>query len=196
MRRNIFIITAFCLTFALFSCGDKEKKTSHRNFTEEEAIENVDNSDIVPEEEVEVDRTDWMKDDIQAVFDNVIPQYKDRHAPDQDYLIREYCTEDFKDLNRKVSKLTSATGEVGPIDCDIWIMAQDWSKNLAVKVVKAEMLSEKEGVVNYVITNGNSEKSCRVIVKKEIGKWKIDDFQYQHNGKWKSYKKVMKQYVG
>ncbi len=67
------------------------------------------------------------------------------------------------------------------IDCDYWLQAQDFTTPV-FKIKESHATDDSNGYVDIIIkVFGAEDKNavkCRVVVTKEKGKWKIDNFKY------------------
>ena len=91
---------------------------------------------------------------------------------------RQYCSRGLTDLMRQVNVIDSLhhPGEVGFLDADYWIMAQDFGSDLAVSDVKTVTMSGKEAVVQLMLHNLGTTKPVSLKMLNEGGDWKIDNF--------------------
>lgn len=140
------------------------------------------------------DRTLEVRKAVQGIYDHVARQYNDGTTPDGGDLCRQYCTDSFIELNRRVTKLCNATQDIGPMDADRWVMAQDY-EDVSFKVEAAEMTADKAALVDITITSLGQSHPGRILVMHEHGMWKIDDFYFNYNGKWISERKMMEDYL-
>ena len=76
------------------------------------------------------------------------------------------------------------------IDCDYWLQAQDFTTP-TFKIKDYHVTDKDSGYVDIEIkVFGETDKegvACRVVVKKENGKWKIDDFQQKYEGEYRGW---------
>ncbi len=107
-------------------------------------------------------------------------------APDAHLLrsYQDYCSNGLTDLMRQVNVMDSLhhSGEVGFLDSDYWIMAQDFGSDLAVSDVKTVTMSGNEAVVQLTLHNLGTTKPVSLKMLNEGGDWKIDNFIDEENG--------------
>lgn len=196
MKKAFMLTPLFLLLLA--SCSDSKKGGSSNDdfgkgdtFVEEDA---VSEEEIISE--VTIDRSAIMKEQIQNIYDEIIPQYLANNAPDRVRLMQNYWSEELLELDRKATKLANATNdELGPIDFDEWIRAQDWDNTLSANIVKGQLTSNETGAVIVEITNCGKTYYIRFMMKFEHNEWKIDDIQYKDRGYWEGIRKFYENYL-
>ena len=123
-----------------------------------------------------------MADFVDEVYSDVFDAYAEEHeregiAPDRSAFDRKYLTESLQKI---------INGE-DMIDADYWIQAQDYTTPV-FKVVDCHADDENGGYVDIIIKvfgeDDQSATDCRVVVRKENGEWKIDDFQHLQDGQY------------
>ena len=127
----------------------------------------------------------------EAIYDVVIPQYQaDTAFTDAAFQLRsDFCTREWTRLEKRDMEIMQQTQEMGAIDYDVWIGAQDWSEDLAVQYVKRfRSVSEDTVWVNVGLTNCGEERDLFLVMVQEHGLWRIDDFPLLIEGEWYSPK--------
>jgi hypothetical protein len=107
-------------------------------------------------------------------------------APDDHRLnsYSDFCSSGLTDLMRQVNVIDSLhhAGEVGFLDSDYWIMAQDFGSDLAVSDVKTVSINGNEALVQLMLHNLGTTKPVSLQLLNEGGNWKIDNFIDEENG--------------
>lgn len=171
---------------AMSSCNDKKQQSN----TMDDAWGKGDGP--ATEVPAEMDYSSSIKPQIQEMYDDIFRTQRTadgNYDPDQ-----QYCTESYLELSRKAKKLSRAIGELGPMDYDHWTQGQD-ADNPEANVLNVEMTGENEAAADVEITDFGHKQSVRIIVKKEHGQWKVDDFITYYNGKTHSERKSMNDYI-
>ncbi len=94
----------------------------------------------------------------------------------------------------KVNEIDSLNheGELGFWEFDYWIMGQDWH-NLSISDIEVKNVAENEATVQLKLHNFDSVQTVDLLLVKEDGSWKIDDFK-QADGDM-DLKRAMQQYI-
>lgn len=87
--------------------------------------------------------------------------------------IKKYCSSAFISTYNKYQK--AIEGEIGDIDYDIWLQAQDAIKPSA-EVIEVSMNGDSKAEVNLGLTNAGTKSAITLVVVKDGDLWKIDDF--------------------
>ena len=105
-----------------------------------------------------------------------------------------YCSSEWNRLMKKVNEIDSLyhQNEMGFWDFDYWIMGQDWH-NLSVSDVKVKTLTDTEATVGLSLHNFDNVKQLCLLMKREDGTWRIDDFVDMEFGT--GFKKDMQDYI-
>ncbi len=105
-----------------------------------------------------------------------------------------YCSSEWNRLMKKVNEIDSLyhQNEMGFWDFDYWIMGQDWH-NLSVSDVKVKTLTDTEATVELSLHNFDNVKQLCLLMKREDGTWRIDDFVDMEFGT--GFKKDMQDYI-
>jgi hypothetical protein len=90
---------------------------------------------------------------------------------------KDYCTRDLNRLFKQIDEIDRLyhSGEMGFIDADYWIMAQDWNE-LSISDVEVLSLTPIEASVQFNLHNFGDSKPVALRLLMEDGEWKIDDF--------------------
>lgn len=105
----------------------------------------------------------------------------------------KYCSDEFWTLLKECRLLEDEDNLL--IDWDLFLQAQDWDKpEMEITGIEA---GEKGAVtVNMVLKDLGEERDSRLVMVKENGEWKIDDFPYPSvEGGWMSVKQQIKDFV-
>ncbi len=105
-----------------------------------------------------------------------------------------YCSNEWNRLMKKVNEIDSLyhQNEMGFWDFDYWIMGQDWH-NLSVSDVKVKTLTDAEATVELCLHNFDNVTQLCLLMKREDGTWRIDDFVDMEFGT--GFKKDMQDYI-
>ena len=107
---------------------------------------------------------------------------------------KDYCSKEWNLLLAKVNEIDSLNheGELGFWEFDYWIMGQDWH-NLSISDIEVQNVAENEATVQLKLHNFDSVQTVDLLLVKEDGSWKIDDFK-QADGDM-DLKRAMQQYI-
>lgn len=108
---------------------------------------------------------------------------------------RNYCSREWNDLSRQIREIDSLyhAGELGFWEADYWIMGQDWHQ-LSISDIEVLNVSPTEADVKFMLHNLGEAKPVALILVKEDGIWKIDNFKDLNIDM--DWKRAMKEYVG
>lgn len=108
---------------------------------------------------------------------------------------RNYCSREWNDLSRQIREIDSLyhADELGFWEADYWIMGQDWHQ-LSISDIEVLNVSPTEADVKFMLHNLGEAKPVALILVKEDGIWKIDNFNDLNIGM--DWKRAMKEYVG
>lgn len=125
---------------------------------------NANNNNISPQNEKEI-----VIDRVKYIFKEV---YENGIDGDSEFLSTEYMN-----LQKKEQEVTPE-GEIGFIDYNHWIQAQD-DNNPSMMVLSAEILSEAKASVKIKIkpnSFSDEQSDVELVLIYERGDWYIDDF--------------------
>ena len=105
-----------------------------------------------------------------------------------------YCSGEWNTLLKKVDEIDSLyhQNEMGFWDFDYWIMGQDWH-NLSISDVKVTTLTDTEATVELRLHNFDKVVPLCLLMKRENGTWRIDDFVDKESGT--GFKQDMQDYI-
>ncbi len=105
-----------------------------------------------------------------------------------------YCSGEWNTLLKKVDEIDSLyhQNEMGFWDFDYWIMGQDWH-NLSISDVKVTTLTDTEATVELGLHNFDKVVPLCLLMKRENGTWRIDDFVDKESGT--GFKQDMQDYI-
>ena len=108
---------------------------------------------------------------------------------------RNYCSREWNDLSRQIREIDSLyhADELGFWEADYWIMGQDWHQ-LSISDIEVLNVSPTEADVKFMLHNLGEAKPVGLILVKEDGIWKIDNFKDLNIDM--DWKRAMKEYVG
>lgn len=115
-------------------------------------------------------------------------------AQNRDRFDAKFCTREWNDLVQSIHVNDSLfhEGEIGFFEADYWIMGQDWD-HLSISDVTLDSIGDTPPVVSFVLHNLGTSKSVNVVLLKEEGSWKIDNFIDMDN--FFDWKQAMLEYV-
>ncbi len=175
MRTSLLILTIASL-LTLSSCGNKKANKSSSNDTETLAEQ-------TPEQALE------------NIYSKVVEDYSDENKGTDISNLDEFVTDDYKALQKQTNEKADKQGEMGPIDWDVWINAQDCQ---GLKLLGMRKVKDADGGVIMMVTLQNCGEENDVYVKmtKHNGNWLIDDFLYNWEDSLYSTASNMKQWLG
>ena len=108
---------------------------------------------------------------------------------------RNYCSREWNDLSRQIREIDSLyhVDELGFWEADYRIMGQDWHQ-LSISDIEVLNVSPTEADVKFMLHNLGEAKPVALILVKEDGIWKIDNFKDLNVDM--DWKRAMKEYVG
>lgn len=108
---------------------------------------------------------------------------------------RNYCSREWNDLSRQIREIDSLyhADELGFWEADYWIMGQDCHQ-LSISDIEVLNVSPTEADVKFMLHNLGEAKPVALILVKEDGIWKIDNFKDLNIDM--DWKRAMKEYVG
>lgn len=119
-------------------------------------------------------------DDVEArvneMYSHVVSEYlKSDFRPGKINFDSLYFSKEFYLLDRQIADIENQLGEPIIHDCDDWICAQDFDKDLAAKVNSVKMRGNKKALVNVIIHNCGTDFEQNLTMVYERGNWFIDD---------------------
>ena len=174
MKTSIIIFSAAAL-LTLSACGNKKANTAASNNTEA-------SSEQTPEQALE------------CIYAKVLEDYSDENKGKDISDLDKYVSDDYKALQKQTSDKADKRGEIGPIDWDVWINAQDCQ---GLKLLGTSKVKDADGGVIMMVTLENCGEESDVYVKmsKEKGEWIISDFLYNWEDSLYSTASNMKQWL-
>ena len=117
---------------------------------------------------------------VEGLYNDILPIYNDRSICELGYSEAEffgrYESQSLQQFLREADEWRRETqADILGWDCDPWIMAQDWNQ-LEAEVLGAETVNDSTGRVDVLLRDGESERHLTLILAKENGAWKVDDF--------------------
>lgn len=117
---------------------------------------------------------------VEGLYNDILPIYNDRSICKLGYseaeLFGRYESQSLLQFLHEADEWRQETeADILGWDCDPWIMAQDWNL-LEAEVQGAEVLTDSTGRVEVVLHDGESERHLTLILAKENGAWRVDDF--------------------
>lgn len=94
-------------------------------------------------------------------------------ADNEESSIKKYCSAAFISTYNRYQE--AIEGEIGDIDYDLWLQAQDAIKPSA-EVIEVTMKGDSKAEVDLGLTNAGTKSALTVVVIKDGESWKIDDF--------------------
>ena len=123
-------------------------------------------------------KPDDVQERVEEIYGHVYGEYVKYY--DDMYLMKTnfdslYYTRELYDLHRKIGDLERQFGEVIVHDVDFWICAQDFSKDLASRVLRVKMDGNRKAYVTITIHNCGHDYEQVLTMAYERGNWYIDD---------------------
>lgn len=177
----------FCFLSVLLvcSCNNNGAKSDTDKDTLETTNKGIDTFEIEEVDTSEIKAT--VEKRVNEIYSHVFSEY----VKDWEYhpeISREtfdtlYLSEDFYNLINQVENVAEKLNEL-IIDCDYWVMAQDYGNNLTHKVLSVDVKSSKEATALINIHNFESDDELTVELIFERGNWYIDNWKTM-NVDWK-----------
>ena len=138
-----------------------------------------------------------MKAKVDSIYLYIIPQYYSDTAWDKERWLERFCTPSLRHQVQMIDDWEEKNREVG-LGYDYWIGAQDY-EHPVVKVVGSKARTDSTGTVRISITEENMTPRVsymRLDMKREKGKWLIDDFKDEDNddGSLSSLRQIIKNF--
>lgn len=107
---------------------------------------------------------------------------------------KNYCSQEWNDLVSQIADIDSMyhSDELGFWEADYWIMGQDWHQ-LSISDVEVLSVTPAQAAVEFKLHNLGNANPVIVLLVKENGIWKIDDFKDM--GSNLDWKHSMQEYV-
>lgn len=126
---------------------------------------------------------------VHAIYDDVTSTY--RHNGNAALLDQKYLSTGFKNAIRRANQKSEAIGDIGPIDYDHWVQAQDYDRP-TFRVDDEILIDGNKASTLVFITNFGIETTLVIHLFKERGNWFIYDFINMENV---SERKVIENYL-
>lgn len=141
------------------------------------AIGDNDKNTSEVSEVIKEDNTDGAAERVREIYGELIPSY---FANNIGSPFEKYCTTEWNELVKaEYEGLQRSGGDIGVLDFDLWICGQDWMDDLALVEAKEKKVCSKDSVwVTARVRNFANENDITLVMKRENGEWKVDDFQY------------------
>ena len=148
----------------------------------------------------ETSQKDEMEAAVDSIYQYILPMYySDATGNDIDYddWLERFCTPSLRHQVQMIDDWEEKNREVG-LGYDYWIGAQDY-EHPVVKVVGSKARTDSTGTVRISITEENMTPRVsymRLDMKREKGKWLIDDFKDEDNddGSLSSLRQIIKNF--
>ena len=175
-------------------------KPHEAKITEKENDDSTQVHDSVPavqETQQPVSQTKSVEEEVAAlnsrikeIYGTVERVYKRDALPNTD-LDAKYCSKAWRQTVKAVSAKQNKTDELC-LDCDYWIMGQDW-QDLGLSRVRAREITDSTAVVDFLLHNCGEEIPVSLDMVRQDGRWLIDNFFNVRDDF--SFKDEMLQYV-
>lgn len=128
-------------------------------------------------EVIEEDNTDGATERVREIYGELIPSY---FANNNGSPFEKYCTTEWNDLVKAETEGLERSGaDMGVLYFDLWICGQDWGDDLALVEAKEKKVCSKDSVwVTARVRNLANENDITLVMKRENGEWKVDDFRF------------------
>lgn len=162
-----FILPILCAMMIMSCTGNKTQENTEEVKVADSTV--VANDTVAaPVEEVKAPSVEEIvKEQISANYNAALK------AGNEASSIKKYCTPAFINTYNKYQK--AIEGEIGDIDYDLWLQAQDAIKPSA-EVLEVTMKGDSKAEVDLGLTNAGTKSMITVIAVKDGDSWKIDDF--------------------
>ncbi len=177
MRNTIYrlLLPAVILALLTTACEESGKKES----------ENAVKTDTVAESPT----FEEVKKQVNAIYKEVFSLLG---TNDYYSLESKFCSNEFWNLLKECRLLEDEDNLI--IDWDLFLQAQDWDK--PQMVINGIETGEKGAVnVDLTLKDFGEERESRLVMVKEDGEWRIDDFPFQDEKGWVSIKQMLEDYV-
>ena len=128
-------------------------------------------------EVMDEDSTDGATERVREIYGELIPSY---FANNIGSPFEKYCTTEWNDLVKAETEGLERSGaDMGVLYFDLWICGRDWGDDLAFVEAKEKKVCSKDSVwVTARVRNFANENDITLVMKRENGEWKVDDFRF------------------
>ena len=168
---------SFVIFPAVVACGSGVS-TGNSQVADTDTLSRREQTEILAAEDAATGVKEEVEARITAIYEEVFGCYL-AHVDDYcecDFDTPEILSQDFFALSQKVLHHDSELGEIGFKDSDHWVQGQDWNIDLAMKLMRTDVVSDSTAHCHIVIQNCGSKTPLTVVMVKERGCWFIDDF--------------------
>lgn len=185
----LFVIIGI-IAVALIGLGYFLLKSDKNGDQEKEQLETQADSNEAPSNGKE----ELVKERLRQIYEEVFSKYDDddlsNDGPEDNDA--RWLTTEFKDLLKREKEVTPE-GELGYIDYNHWIQAQDYEKP-SMTIESVEMISDTKAIskIKVMPFSNSAPENVKVTLKYERNNWYIDDFSSSLNV---SEKEGLKEYI-
>lgn len=120
---------------------------------------------------------------------HIVPSYQADKPLES--LYERFCAPEFQDLMARDAQQND--GEIGLIDVDLWIAAQDWCDDLdLISVSRYREVSPDTVWVKTRLRNCGGEHDVMLVVTVNDNMWQVDDFPQYWDDEWHSLKSALR----
>lgn len=189
MRKVILL-----MALALAICGCQGQAVKSEKAVEGTAVNQMSDAEAVAQRVQEIYAAVFKVYNEEDSLRNLDIQMENDSWKSRDKFNHDFCSKEWNTLLAKVDEIDSLyhSGELGFWEADYWIMGQDWHE-LSISDVEVQSVSPDEATVQLQLHNCGTKKPVTLLLIKEEGVWKIDDFLDADIDY--SWKKSMQEYV-
>ena len=119
----------------------------------------------------------------------IVPSYQTDKPLES--LYERFCTPELQELMARDAQ--QSDGEIGLIDMDLWIAAQDWCDDLdLISVSRYREVSPDTVWVKARLRNCDGEHDVMLVVTANDTMWQVDDFPQYWDDEWHSLKAALR----
>lgn len=160
-------LSVLCAVMMMSCAGNKTQEKAEPTDSVVAVTDSVATPAAEEEEEKAPSAEEIITEQINANYNAALK------ADNEESSIKKYCSAAFISTYNKYQK--AIEGEMGDIDYDLWLQAQDSSKPSA-EVTGVTMKGEDNAEVKIGLKNFGTKTALTLKVVKEGDSWKIDDF--------------------
>ena len=163
---------------AAFITACQSKTSSHASQNDSLATTTTDAPEAIPNESIEADTME-LRNFVTVMYNDILKLYRSGELNGMVIGFKKYASESFNKTFDEAEKVNNETGyPVLGWGCDPWVLAQD-SNQPEANVIKVFRESADKGYVDVVVRDGDNrlyDSFIRLLMIKEKGEWKVDDF--------------------
>jgi len=132
----------------------------------------------------------------EQIYSELIPQYATNQTLNEGEFFNKYCTAELLSLLQARDSVAMSRDDVGPLDYDLWLSAQDFCSDLAVdSIFEMGRKNEDEIMVGVQLHNCGQSNLVPLLFVRQGEEWKIADFPYIFDDKMHSAVEALEEWI-